>query len=446
MKIKGIILVLALLVSFSTKAQQTQNDTDTLFLSIDEAIKIGLQENLTLKMSEMEIEKKREKIKELQSNMYPQLSASGQYTRNLKNPVIFMPEGIFGPNTGGPLKIGFNNSYNGTVSLSLPLFTLGIYKSIDMSKKDMELSGEKYNGIKQNLIFNIKKAYYNILLTKESYNVIKENYQSALDNYNNIKNLYKQGIVSEYDMIRSKVSVENIKPSVYQLANAYRTTIKLLKVYLNLNENIPLSVKDDLLLKNTDYIMMSNPNDSLQNNTNLKQLDIQMQLIASQIQFAKSERIPNLVAFGNYQYQSQSNDYKFGDYNWIPVSMVGFQLNIPIFSGFSKIKKTNQVQISLEQLKLQKQFTKNNLELALKNALDNMQVAIEKIKTTHENVKLSEKGYLIARTSYSTGQSTLLELNDARVALSRAQLDNIQARFDYLSAKIEYKKIIGTND
>ncbi len=445
---KSVIVLMAFFVSFTLKAQKIQRDT--IDLNLDKAIKIALKENLSLKMSQIEVEKKREKIKELQGSLYPQLSVSGQYIRNVKKPVFFMPANIFGPPSGNnensvrAIKIGADNSYNAAVRLNLPLFALGIYKSIDLSKADLELYNEKYKAARIDLIYNVQKAFYNVLLTKKSYNVMLDNYQSAKDNYNHIKNLYNQGIVSEYDVIRAKVRVENLKPTVEQLENAYGTTIKVLKIFLNINVEKPVIVNDNLISnKNIDYSVFTYQKNLLKNNSDLKQLDLQTKLVENQIELTKTTLIPSLAAFGNYQYQTQAEDYKFNNYNWITSSAVGLQLNIPIFSGLSKRRQIKQAELSLNQVKLQRKFTQNSLELQVQNILDNMKVAVEKIKTTSENVKLAEKGYAIAKTRYNTGQGTLLEMNDAQVALMQARLGNIQAKFDYLNAKIEYSKTIG---
>ncbi len=181
---KKINLLVIILFTIAISSARAQNDT--LIIDINKAIEIALNENLSLKISQTDIEAKQEKIKELQGNLFPQLSASGQYMRNVKKPVIFMPEGTpFGPT----LEIGSDNSYNGGISLSLPLFSLSIYKSIDLEKMNLNLSKEKYNEAKIDLIYNVKKSYYNILLMQESYKVIQKNYQNALDNYKNIQNL-----------------------------------------------------------------------------------------------------------------------------------------------------------------------------------------------------------------------------------------------------------------
>ncbi len=157
----------------------------------------------------------------------------------------------------------------------------------------------------------------------------------------------------------------------------------------------------------------------------------------------KGSNYPSLVAIGNYQYQTQANNFNFSDYNWIPTSMVGLQLNVPIFSGFSVRKQLNQVRVSQQQLDLQTQFTRNNLAVQLQNAANAVNTAVKKVNATKGNVELAQKGYSIAQTRYNTGQATLLELNDAENAMLQAKLNLIQAQLEYLVAKTDYEKIIG---
>ncbi|MBC7124522.1 MAG: TolC family protein, partial [Bacteroidales bacterium] len=142
-------------------------------------------------------------------------------------------------------------------------------------------------------------------------------------------------------------------------------------------------------------------------------------------------------------YQTQANDYKFSDYRWVPTSLIGLQLNVPIFNGFSVRKQLNQVRISQQQLDLQAQFTHNNLIVQIQNAMNAVNAAVKKVNSAKGNVELAQKGYSIAQTRYNTGQATLLELNDAENAMMQAKLNLIQAQMEYLVAKTDYEKIIG---
>ena len=81
--------------------------------------------------------------------------------------------------------------------------------------------------------------------------------------------------------------------------------------------------------------------------------------------------------------------------------------------------------------------------MALKQYLDNMNTCIKKFNAAQKGVSQSEKGYQIAQKRYETGSGTLLELNDAELALTQSRLNYNQAIYDYMIAKSDLEKTLG---
>jgi len=417
-----------------------QQKADTLHLTVKQAVDLAIEQNLMQKVSELELQKKQEKVQEYMAALYPSIKASASYTRNLKLPVIFMPEGS---PFGTTLTVGSDNSYTGGVSGSVPVFIYNVFESIKLGRKDAEISAEKVRENKINLAASIKTTYYNVLLLRKTNDVINQSYQNALVNLSNIQKLNANGMVSDYDLIRIKVQVDNIYPDLVQTANAYSNLLNILKVLLNIDVNTPVKLDENELMNyNFEELVMADSS-WLSSNSTLKQLSLTRQMLTIQERMVKGSNYPSLVVIGNYQYQTQANDFNFSNYNWIPTSMVGLQLNVPIFSGFSVRKQLNQVRVSQQQLDLQAQFTRNNLAVQLQNAANAVNTAVKKVNAAKGNVELAQKGYSIAQTRYNTGQATLLELNDAENAMLQAKLNLIQAQLEYLVAKTDYEKIIG---
>ncbi len=424
----------------STSLALGQQKPDTLHLTVKQAVDLAIQQNLMQKVTELELQKKQEKVKEYMAALYPTIKASASYTRNLKLPVIFMPAGSpFGPT----LKIGSDNSYTGALSASMPIFIYNVFESINIGRKDAEISAEKVRENKINLAASIKTTYYNVLLLRRTCDVINQSYQNALTNLNYIQKLNANGMVSDYDLIRIKVQVDNIYPNLVQAENAYNNLLNIFKVLLNIDVNTPVEL-DEKELSNYNFSEMVLADSSwLSSNSTLRQLTLTRQMLSIQEKMVKGANYPSLVAIGNYQYQTQANDYNFSNYRWVPTSLIGLQLNVPIFSGFSVRKQLSQVRISQQQLDMQAQFTQNNLKVQIQNAVNAVNAAVKKVNSAKGNVDLAQRGYTIAQTRYNTGQATLLELNDAENAMLQAKLNLIQAQLEYLTAKTDYEKIIG---
>ena len=136
-----------------------------------------------------------------------------------------------------------------------------------------------------------------------------------------------------------------------------------------------------------------------------------------------------------------------GDYKWNPYSMVGLKLSIPVFSGGSRLNKIRQTRVTLNQLSLQRDDLQRNLKLAVKQSRDNMSTCVKRFDAAQKGVMQAEKGYMIAQKRYDTGAGTLLELNDAELALTQSKLNFNQSIYDYMIAKAELDKVLGkTNE
>ena len=138
-----------------------------------------------------------------------------------------------------------------------------------------------------------------------------------------------------------------------------------------------------------------------------------------------------------------NNDFRFKNYLWNPYSVIGVTLTVPIFSGGSKFYPIKQTRISIDQMTLQQENTRRNLQLAVRQALDDMKTSVKQFDAARHSVKQAERGYLISQKRYDTGAGTYLEMNDSQLALTQAQLNFNQAIYNYLVAKADLQKIAG---
>ena len=179
---------------------------------------------------------------------------------------------------------------------------------------------------------------------------------------------------------------------------------------------------------------------TLSENTDLKQLDLQAEQLKKTLVMQKFDYLPTLSLTGLYQWSAMNNDFKFKNYRWNPYSMIGITLSVPIFSGGSKFYKVKQTKVSIDQLNLQRDDTKRNLQLAVKQYIDNMNTCIKKFDAAQKGVEQAERGYMISQKRYDTGAGTWLEMNDAELALTQARLNFNQSIYDYMVAKADLEK------
>lgn len=482
-------VICAVCLILPSLAFRMQAQEQPLVLTLDQALEIAMSENPTVRVAEQEIEKKKYAKKGSYAALFPQINFSADYSRTLKKQVMYMDGDAFdigsmlGPVTepiikgadktiadmvpgykpgtlqdnidantpppvvssgDGGISVGRDNNWSLGFNASMPLINASLWQSLKISGQDVELAIEQARSSKIDMTNQVKQSYYSVMLANDSYRVFKESYDNAMENYLDIKKKYDQGLVAEYDLIRADVSVKNLEPNMLQAENAVVLAKWQLKALLGVDLEMPIECVGMLSDYESelfgDYLAIDT---TLANNTSLRQLDIQYDQLRTNLKLQKYDYLPTLSLSALYNWSSMNNDFKFKNYQWNPYSTIGLSLSIPIFSGGSKLQKINQTKVTMSQMGLQREDLQRNLQLATKQYIDNMNTCLKRYDAAQKGVSQAERGQMIAQKRYDTGAGTLLELNDAELALTQSKLNFNQAIYDYMVSKAELDKIIG---
>lgn len=431
------------LLTQSTYAQAPES-SQTLELDLETALTIAHDNNPTIKIAELEIERVDYTKRETLGNLLPSLSASGQYTNNIMKSVMFMPES-FSAMMGGQkyMEIGYKNSYTATVSAALPIVNFALWEQIKSKQNEIDIIIEKSRASKIDMTKQVKDAYFAVLLAKNSLNVLERSINNAKETLKTTKTSYEQGMVSEYDYIRAQVQVNNLNPTYISAKNGLDLAILQLKMILSLPTNQEISLKENLEDFSNKVTEINLNENTAEYNSDLRQLDLNIVSLQNSLRLVNSQHLPSLSAFGQYSYLTQAEDYNFADYNWVGSAAVGLQLNIPIFNGRTVVNKAKQIKISLQELQLQKEYLKEGIDLQIQAAINSMNAAKEQLEANKDAIKQAERGYEIAKVRYQTGAGTILELNDSELSMTQANLTYQQSLYDYLIAQTNLEKVLG---
>ena len=316
---------------------------------------------------------------------------------------------------------------------------------MSMTKTDIELAVEKSRASKLDLVNQVTKGYYQLMLTQDSYDVLQKSYKLAEDNYNIVNAKYQQGAVSEFDKISAEVQMRSIKPNVISAGNAVTLSKLQLKVLMGVTADVDIEIADNLGNYETELFAneLNQPAANLNNNTTMKQLDLNRKMLNQNIKSLRANFMPTLGMNYSYQYQSLYNeDWNILDYNWSGSSALMFALSIPLYkaSNFTKLK-SNRIQIrQLEQNRLD---TERKLNMQITSYQNNMAASSEQVVSNRENVMQAQKAVQIAGKRYEVGKGTVLELNTSQVQLTEAELTYNQSIYDYLVAKADLDQVLG---
>ena len=437
MRLKTVVAMLAMM-TLTVNAQET---TPTMHITLDKAIELALSENPTIKIAEKEIELKEISKSEAWQNLLPTATLDGAIVYNAK--VASMKMEAMGVTQ--EIKMGKDNSntWNGALQIAIPLYAPAVYQTMKLTNSDLELAVEKSRGSKIDMVNQVTKAYYQLLLAQDSYNVLNENFKLAEANFDIVNKMFEQGLVSEYDKISAEVQKNNAWPSVVSGKNAVELARLQLKVLMGITADIKIIIDDNLANYENEMAQVQNNEIDLNENSSLRQIDMQTSMINRQRKLLKTSFIPTIALVGSYQYQSISNtNWNIAKYNWSDAASITLSVSIPLFkaSNFTSLK-SNKVQ--LYQLAETRVNTERMLNMQAQSFIDNMTASSEQLSSNKEAVRLAEKGVEISQKRYDIGNGTILELTNSQVQLTNTRLSYNNTIYDYLVAKSELNKVLG---
>jgi len=465
-----ILFSFSIFLTFITQAYTQTN------MTLDDAIEIALKNNHNLKLVKYNKQQADSKVREAFGNALPSLNFSSNYTRALDRQDLYfgdpetLADGPFGlpaklavsmnelhkadPNytpfqfaaagNDDVIEIGSDNAFNTRFELTQTLFDYSVFTGIGSSKRYSMAASEALSDEELNTIKNVKISYFTVLMAKESVGLIKSSIKNAQTNLNDIKLMFKEGLISEYDLIRTEVQVENLQPELLNAESQLNSSLNNLNLIIGNKQEDKISVSQNFTDLNISMLIpnIEESKKNINNNNNqLKSLDLQMQVQKDFIVLYQSEFFPRLSLFGNYTYLGNANDTK--NYVTYTSSEVGVRMSLNLFNGMQSSERIEQAEIDYMKVETQKSMLKSSLMNQAENIINRMETAKRKIESTNKTVSQAKRGYDIAKTRYDEGIGSLLEINDADLAFRQSKLNKIRADYDFLTAEAELEKLSG---
>ena len=438
MKFKFLTVIAAALLMIPFCA-----DAQSQVITLEQALEIALSENVSVKVADLEIKRSEYAKKGAYAALYPQIDLTGSYQRTIKKQVMYMT--MNGQSMG--IEVGKSNTINAGASAAMPVVNAQLWGSLKLSALDVELAVEKARSSRLEMVTQVKNAYYAVLMAKEAFDVYKEVYENAVLNLEETQKKFDAQKTSEFELVRAKTSVANAVPNVYNAESSVILALWQLKAVLGVDLDMDLDVAGKLEDHSQQmfYDIHQHDSVSLDNNTTMKQLAIQMEQLAQNIKLQKFANIPSLALAFNFSYMSMADDISFKEFPWTPYSTVGLSLNIPIFAGGKRYQAIRQAKNQHQQVQLQVANTERQLKIAIRQSLNSMEMNMKSYYAAQTAEESAQKAYDIAAASYKLGRGTLLDLNDAQLALTQSQLAKSQAVYNFLSAKAQLEQTLGND-
>lgn len=448
----------ALLASSFIMAQQADSPVS---LSLDDCLRVALSDNPTVRVADMEISRTDYSKIETISQLLPQVSFAGTYSRTLAKQVMYMNMDGFGgmggdgedagdsPTSrasggGGGIKVGLDNSYQVGFSASLPLIAPQLWASLKLSDNQILQAVEKARESKLELVNQVKNAYYTLLLAEDSKKVIQESYDMAALTHEIYTKQHAAGAASDYDVLRTSVAMKNVEPDLMQADIAIKQARLQLLLLMGADATTRFNVADNLRnYEKTMYndVLAIDPDYS--SNSSLVLNRLQSEQLDQALKAERASLYPTLSASFNYMWSSMSNGTPFKNFRWTPFSSARLTLNVPIFTGGSRYSRIKQAKIQKEQMGWQRENLERSVAMQVDLAIDNIKVNVEQIASCSESVGQAERAHDIMEKSFGIGAASYLDLRDSELALTQSRLAYYQAIYNYLVAGADLELLLG---
>ena len=448
MNSKNLNSVYALIISLSlfsinSYSQQTQQN-----LSLSEVIALANANNKELKAAQLEMEKADQQKVIARSAFLPKVSLNAQANHYFQLPPFFG----FGENPERKEipygRFGGEDQVTAGITAVQPLFAPWASPSMQRATLQQKQSIAAAQAKRTEVVSEIRATYLMLLVLNERIRLKQESIIRNKRVLQDSRSLFIQGKGLRVDTLRAFTAVKNLEPDLVKLSYAAETGNLRLRSLIGLDslpdfkpaDSLQLFVTDDSKTEEQIYDEIRSTNPAL------RMLSIQAELDKQQEKVASAYYLPVISLVGQYQVQSQTNNFDYGTAHYPGSSFVGLQISVPIFTGFSTHAKVRQASLVKDQSSLLLKQRLQELRADVHDAISNRREALLRLESTivvEETAKLS---YTIIQYRYKSGIASRLELTDAELALSTAQSNYLEAVYDYLSAQIEINKLRGITD
>jgi outer membrane protein len=443
-----VIMLSVPLFAKMTQAEEGNTTTYTTTHTLNNCKEIALKDSPSILAAKAEISRTKGVIWEVWTSIL-RVNAKGEYMYfNRPSPAMSIPAGsfgVFGPPADIPLSpAGPENLFTVRLEASLPVFTGGrTLSGLKIAYRNHDTAMEQYKLAVNDTIYNVTSAFYGVLLAEELVAVRAESLDSIRKHYETTVKRYNVGIVSKFDVLRSEVELANARPPLIKAKTSLRLAQDNLKRVLGVDVDDPFTISGELSYRTINDFSLSEMLDLAKMSSPELNIAENNEFVADKnVTMAYGEFLPVVTTFANYEWKGDdikviSTDERYWDFT------AGVMVTVPLFDIFLAAAKLKQANATYEMARVSLLDTKNKVKLDVKGAYYDLMEAKEVLESQKLNIKAAEESLRIAEVRYDNGISTLLELQDTRLALTVAKLNYIQALYNYEESYARLRKLVG---
>lgn len=437
MKLRHLILLTFLPAALAAQEKMT--------LTVDEAVRIGLENSKSLHASSMNVEAAEARSANTATQQLPQVKFGGSYTRLSDIPAASI--GPFPPILTSPVTLSPSlvENYNLRLSFSQPLFTgFRLQSSVNAAEHASRAAGADLARDRAQLVYDITAAYWNLYKSNEFKKVIDENVSQMKAHLADVRSLFAQGIVTKNEVLKVEVQLSNAQLLQLDAGNNVRLAM------IGLNNTIGTPLRNDIALASAipaaareyggvDSLVAA----SYERRPELAGIEERVRAGEESVTAARSGWFPQVYLSGNYYY-ARPNQRIFPALDQFKDTWdVSVSVSLDVWNWGSTIHQTDEAQAQLAQARDYRGEMRDGIALEVTQAYLNFGQSRERIGVARQGVDEAEENYRITNEKFKAGLALNSDLLDAEVALLQAKWNSIQALVDHELADARLRKAVG---
>lgn len=432
-----VVILTSLFTWFPVLAQRT--------LTLEECLRIGIENNLSLAGSRNELRKAKHLLSENRAKLLPQVSAVAGFNDNFNPPVSVTDGSAY----GNPYNVTKTLQYNASAGLQLqmPLYNQTVYTAIDIARTMNELNRLSYEKAREDLILQISKMYYLGQNTVEQLTLIQENRVRLQELRDITQAFFDNGMAMEVDVKRVNINLENLQVQYDNAKSMLVQQLNLLKYVMDYpaEEEIALTPVNP---EQVESVALTGLRSDLYE---LQLLESQEKLAGQQKDLIRQGYLPSLSLTGSWMYSAYTDKarhwFHSGPSNhWYPSSGLGLTLRVPIFDGLDKRARIRKARIDEENARLNYENMRKNMETQYLNATNDLMNNQRNFQKQKDNYLLAEEVYQVTTDRYREGIASMTEVLQDEMRMSEAQNNYLSAHYNYQVANLTLLKLTGQLD
>ncbi len=440
-----IILVAATVTPRSVTGQAPK--ANHYAFSIQQALDYAKANNVQVKNALLSVQAQNETNREITAAALPNIFGTGNVINNLKIPVTLIPGEITGLPPGTFVPVRFGTKYNSIVGIQLQqtLFDGQVFVGLQARKTSVDFQLKNVEVTEELIKANIYKVYYQLVASKTQIKILDANIQRLEKLENDTRILYNNGFAEKLDEDKVSIQLTNLNTEKVKALNSIEIGYLGLKTLLGMPAKDTLELTEKITEGQIEANILADTGFQYQDRKEYQYLELAKKLNEYNIKRYKLSYLPILSMNAAYNKNAQRNTFDLfvKDGDWFTASYIGFNLSVPIFSGFAKDARVAKSKIDLRQTYNQLENLRNTIDNEVQQARINFNTAQNTLRFQKKNMELAEKVYNQTRKKYEIGTGSNIEISAAQTDLITAQNNYLSALYGAIVARIDYLKATG---